>query len=443
MKTSILILVGLATVAGGIGGWFAARRLPARAVDRPADGARRILYYQSSMHPWVRSDQPGKCTICGMDLTPVFEGEAGKSVGADMVTLSSNGVSVLGVATRAVRRGPLTRTLRVAGVIDDDDTRHRFVSAWAGGRIDELFVNYVGAEVTSGQPLARFYSPMLLEAERQYLAILGRGAGGAGGRGMPGDGGLLEASAAQRLRQLGLTDAQIAALPGKDPTNLFSEILSPTGGTVVGRFVYAGQYVMEGERLFELADFSTMWFRFDAYEQDLAWIEPGQEVAVTTPSVPGQVLKAPIRFVDPNLDPMTRSAKVRVELPNPWVGEGTARRRLLRHRLFAEARVSVPAREVLRVPRSAVLSPDGQAVVYVDLGAGAFEPRRVRLGLKGDEDYEVLEGLEEGEDVVVSGNLMIDAQAQLNAAIHQTDAGHDHGAGTNAAGTTPDGGARP
>ena len=423
MKPLTPILVLLAAALGGAGGWFAAHRGHTSAASpSPTAGPKRVLYYQSAMHPWIRSDKPGKCTICGMELTPVHEGETGRSAGPGIVALSSNGVSVLGVEVSPVRKGPLVRTLRVAGVIDDDDSKHRLVSAWVGGRIDELHVNYVGAEVEAGQPLARFYSPMLLEAERQYLAVLGRsGHAGTASNPIAAEHALLRDSSAQRLRQLGLTDAQVAALPAKSPTNHLSDILAPVGGTIVSRFAYAGQYVMEGEKLFEIADFSTMWFRFDAYEQDLPWIRVGQKVAVTTPSLPGQVMDAAVTFIDPNLDPMTRSAKIRVELPSPWVGEGPSRHRLLRHRLFADARVSTTAPEVLLIPRSAVLSPDGKPVVFVDLGGGAFERKIVELGRRGDVDYELLSGLDEGDKVVVAGNLMIDAQAQLDAAIRQAD----------------------
>src|SRR5437763_1614880 len=193
--------------------------------------------------------------------------------------------------------------------------------------------------------------------------------------------------------------------------------------TVVSRHVYEGQYVKEGDRLFELGDFSTMWFQFDAYERDLPWLREGQEVEVTTPAAPGKVYVAKISFIDPNLNDSTRSAKVRVEVPNPIVEQEGRKRRELYRRLYAEATVKVDVPNVLAVPRSAVLSPGAQAVVYVDKGGGAYEQRRVRLGRVGDDSWEVLEGVAEGERVVTAGNLLIDAQAQLNQSVNASEPG--------------------
>jgi Cu(I)/Ag(I) efflux system membrane fusion protein len=189
-------------------------------------------------------------------------------------------------------------------------------------------------------------------------------------------------------------------------------------GTVVARFVYEGQYVAEGEKLFELADFSRMWFQFDAYERDLPWLRVGQEVEVATASAPGRVFRAPIRFLDPNVNEMTRVAKVRVELDNPPVDATHGTRRLLAHRTWAEGRVRVEAPDALLVPRSAVLNPGGEPVAYVEAAPGSYEQRTLQLGRIGDDDVEVLAGLAEGERVVLRGNLLIDAQAQLNQAVH-------------------------
>ena len=233
---------------------------------------------------------------------------------------------------------------------------------------------------------------------------------------------MLEA-ATLRLKRLGLTEAQIAPLPRKPAGELRTEILAPMSGTVVARQVYEGQYVKEGDRLFELGDFSTMWFQFDAYERDLPWLREGQEVEVTTPAAPGKVYLAKISFIDPNLNDSTRSAKVRVEVTNPIVEQDGRKRRALYRRLYAEATVKVDVPNVLAVPRSAVLSPGAQAVVYVDKGGGAYEQRRLGLGRVGDDSWEVLEGVAEGERVVTAGNLLIDAQAQLNQSVSESEPG--------------------
>ena len=431
MKATSFVLLVLALAGAAAGGYyFAAHQHGAHATASESAG-RRVIFYQSPMHPWIKSDKPGKCTICGMDLTPVYEGEKGVESKSGVVALGSNSIQVIHVQTTVATNQPLTRSFRFAGTIDDDDTRHRILSAYVKGRIDDLFVNYVGAEVTEGQPLATIYSPMLLAAEREYVNLARTAKGNE-------DAQRLLASARLRLTQYGLNEKQIAKLAEKKADDIHSEILSPMTGTVVARKVYAGQSLMDGEALFELADFSKMWLLFDAYEQDLAWLKTGQEVEITTPSVPNKVFKAAITFIDPNINMMTRSTKVRVEIPNPIIEIDGVRRRELSHRLYAEARVKVDSAPALIVPRSAILMAEsGKALLYVDKGGNAYEQRAVKLGRAADGVWEILEGLKAGEAVVTQGNLLIDAQAQLNASANPS-AAHNHAepATTNSASAT-------
>lgn len=398
---SLLLLLALGVTAG----WFARPQFSPQAGPGSSGGKgeRRVAFYQSPMHPWIKSDKPGKCTICGMDLTPVYEGNRGFDSEAGLVTLPPSSIQVTGIASTPVERTPIVRVLRVAGTIDDDATRHRLLTAWAGGRIDKLFVNYVGAEVREGQPLAQIYSPALLSATREYRVLAGKGANDPG----------MMASARKRLERLGLTAAQIDALPSSKEDSASIEILAPVSGTVVSRDVYEGQYVEEGARLFEIGDFATMWFVFDAYERDLAWLAVGQEVEVTVRARPGRSWKAPITFIDPNLNESTRSAKVRVDLPNPLLDRNGRLERELFHRLYAEGRVTLSSLPVLSAPRSAVLQAGPEPIVFVDRGGGAYERRTIRLGRIGDTRAEVLEGLADGDLVVTQGNLLLDAQSEL------------------------------
>ncbi len=409
---SLIVLITVGASAAGTG-WFAAKQF-GDAKPAASSSTRRILYYQSPMHPWITSDKAGRCTICGMKLEPVFEGERGFGGIEGVVMLGSNSVQVINVQTEVVTNRVLARTLKVAGVIEDDDTRHRRMSAYADGRIEKLFVNHLGAEVVEGQPLAVLYSPALLATESEYLTLLRQVSPDGLSATVRQERARLVEAAAQRLKRLGYSDAQLAALAKKDASDARTEILSSMTGTVVLRNVYEGQYVKEGELLFEIADFGTMWFQFDAYERDLGGLNAGQVVEVTSSSLPGKTLSAPIKFIDPNLNEMTRSARVRVELENPMVDDGGRKRRLLYHRLFAEGTVKLQSAAVLTVPRSAVLSA-GQPVVYVEAGSGAYEQRPVKLGQRGDDYWEVLSGVQAGERVVTTGNLLIDAQAQLNA----------------------------
>lgn len=397
MKTFLTILITAALAA--IGTWFFLRNDHASSASAESSGEREPLFYQSAMHPWIKSDKPGRCTICGMELTPVYEGEKGfdESGGDNVVALTQSQIQVLHVQTVTAKAQPLKRTLNVSGTIDDNATRHRVLSAYVDGRIDKLHINYVGAEVTEGQPLAGFYSPSLLQAEREYRQL----------------GGDLKRNTALRLLQMGLSQEQINALDTKPADALVSQILSPISGTVVSQSIYEGQYVSTGQALFEIADFSTMWFMFLAYEQDLAWIKPGLTVRITTPSAPGKNFSGKITFIDPNFDEATRSTKVRVELENPRVN---GRRELL-HRLYADGMVELEAPTVLTVPRSAVIQTGPEAVVYVDQGGGAYAHTPIQIGRRGDTHIEVLSGLNDGDEVVTNGNLLIDGQAEMNRAF--------------------------
>lgn len=394
MKHFITILIVIAALAAG---WFLRGNFGGSSSPgaEGSSGERKVLYYQSAMHPWVKSDKPGRCTICGMALTPVYEGEKGlEASSGDFVSLTQTQIQVLHVETAEAKVQPLTRTLPVAGMIDDNASRHRVLSAYIDGRIQKLQVNFVGAEVTEGQPLAEFYSPSLLQSEREYRQLTGE----------------LKKNTALRLQQMGLTPAQIAELDQKPGDALTSQILAPVSGTVVAQNVYEGQYVKEGDPLFEIADFSTMWFLFLAYEQDMPWIQIGQSVTVTTPSLPGESFEGKITFIDPNFDETTRSTKVRVELPNPLVNG----RRVLLHRLYADGALKVETPDVLSVPRSAVIETGPEAVVYVDRTEGAYERTVVKLGRRGDRLMEILSGIEAGDKVVTNGNLLIDGQAEMN-----------------------------
>lgn len=405
------LLIVVAIAAALAGGWYLGRQQSAPATGSTTSTERKVLFYQSPMHPWIKSDQPGNCTICGMKLTPVYEGDAATSSAAtgQVVQLTPQSLHVMRVETSTVTRQPLQRVIRVAGRIDDDDTAHRRLSAYVEGRVDHLFVNYLGAEVTAGQPLAALYSRELLVARGEYLQLIRQTAG-------PEKENSLTAIR-QKLRRFGLTSEQIEKLPSH--TGDTFDLVAPISGTIIERKVYPGQYVKEGDVLFEIADFSKMWFVFDAYERDLAWLRLGQPVEITGPSIPGKTLTAPVAFIDPTLVEATRSAKVRVVLDNPLVGDSGKTRRELLHKTFANGRIRTETEPVLTVPRSAVLSAGGEPLVYVEKGDRMYEPRSVTLGRAGDEVWEIVAGLQEGEKVVTTGNLLIDSQAQIEHPTQQ------------------------
>lgn len=395
MKKLVIIILVIAAVIG------ARVVLKPKAGEKLGEAGRKVLFYQSAMHPWIKSDKPGRCTICGMELTPVYEGDTGFDAtgGEDVVPLSQSMIQVMNVETVEAKVQQVAKTLRVAGTIEENQSRHRVLSAYIPGRIQKLYVNYLGAEVKEGEPLAEFYSAVLLQAEREYKALTGD----------------FQKAVQSKLLQMGLTTEQIQDLAEKPTDKLTSQILAPMSGTVVVQNIYEGQYVQEGEKLFEIADFSNMWFQFQVYERDLPWIKLGLKVEISTPAHPGKTFSGKIIFIDPNIDEVTRATRARVEFENPLEGG----RRLLAKGVYADGEVTLEPLEALAVPRAAVIQTGRDAVVYVDKGGGAYERRVIKRGVTGDKLVQVLAGVSEAEKVVVNGNLLLDSQAEMNRTFAQ------------------------
>jgi Cu(I)/Ag(I) efflux system membrane fusion protein len=389
-------------------------RLPAAEPAAPMREAAHV--FQCPMHPWIKSDHTGKCTVCGMDLVELA---ATTNTPEGVIALPASSITAIGVETTTVARQPLLRTVRVNGRIEDDDTSHRILSARVPGRVEKLFVNYVGAAVEANAPLATIWSPEMLTAQRVFVE-----------RTKSGDAaftGSERAAAREMLQQLGLSPTDLAELEKSLAPSPYVTVRAPGAGTVVAKSVYEGQYVQASDRLFEIADFSRMWFVFEAYEQDIPWIKIGQQIEITSRSVPGEVIHTTVEFIDPNFSEASRTTRVRATLPNPHFSVNGEPHRLP-HRVLAEGVVLVESPAVLAAPRSAVLDSGRGPVAYVALGNGQFEQRALKLGRRGDALVEVLAGLKESEAVVTTGALLLDAQAQLTR---------------EAAGNRPDGRAGP
>ncbi|GHT21759.1 hypothetical protein FACS189419_03150 [Planctomycetales bacterium] len=396
---SVLLFIGFAA-AFTAAGWFAGAHTAGGAKTGAAESnERKIKYYQCSMDPQITSDKPDKCTICGMALAPVYEG--GASTGTDndgLVKLAPGTADVISVAASPVLTAPIHKTLRVAGVIVDDETKHRVLSARVPGRIENLYVNQVGIEVVKDQPLAEFYSPDVLTAQRQYLEKVRAGERGAFTASEIADD-------REKLLGFGLVEEDIRKLEQtRKPEPMFT-LRAPFDGTVTSRRAYEGQYVGVNDELFEIGNFSTLWFVFDAYERDLPVLRYNQSVDVTFSSLPNETLTAPIAFIDPNVNPVSRTARVRVVLPNP-------NRRILNNQT-ANGIVHIETPPVLSVPRSALLYTHRKPVVYVETAPGAYQLRQVKLGIVGDDTAEVQVGVKEYERVVTQAALLIDSQSQM------------------------------
>jgi Cu(I)/Ag(I) efflux system membrane fusion protein len=375
-------------------GWFGGTARPHRA----AVGEYAISSRQCPMHPWVKTESPGTCTVCGMDLVPEKSEE---SASVNAVMLSPESVRASGVRTAAAARAPLVRTLRFSGKFEEDMTTHAVISAPVEGRIDGLGLVHGNGRVVQRQPLANMFSRTLLATAKEYKDALNHDEAAA-------------ATARRKLEHYGLVWEQIKSIPLRQDDDLYFGILSPRTGSVVKSHVVEGQSVRAGDKLFEITDLSKLWFTFPAFAQDLPFLEVGQVVDIEAADVPGRKIKARISAIGRQLDEATHTAHVRVELENP-----TGRLRL---NADGTAKVNLSAPEVLAVPRAAVLWPGAGPRVYVEKQPGLYEPRALQLGRAGDAVWEVLAGLSEGERVVTSAGMLIDGQAQLDSGMNDTGA---------------------
>ena len=411
MRALLLILIA---VAGGFaGGWFASGK---RGLSQPRadleNSERKLLYYQSAMHPWVKSDKPGSCTVCGMALTPIYSDTVSASGEHTTITLSTNTVATLGVRVTLVTRTNLVRPLQVAGRIVESDARRKRLSAYLPGRIEKLHVNFEGAEVTRGAPLVTIYSPLLLEAEREYRLLYRQSQMNHSTKITAEHGRLLDGMR-QRLLQYGLTAEQINHLPQKPDTIATSEILSPMDGVVTSQKIVEGQYLEEGQLMFEIVDLYTMWFEFDVYESDLSDLKTGQRVQVTVPASDTPPFSSVVSFINPNLNPIRRSAEVRTEIRNPVVSIQGVRSRTYKREMYAEGLIQLEQANVLAIPRSAVLDDGRSSRVFVESAPGLYEKREVKIGFRGSERWEIRSGLVENEQVAINALALFDSQLKL------------------------------
>ena len=299
-------------------------------------------------------------------------------------------------------REELYRAIRAAAKVTYDETRLTDVTLKFDAWIGELYANYMGAPVSKGGPLFSVYSPDLVSAQQEYLDTWRR-------RRDAGD--TLVRAARQRLSLWDIDDAQIRALEKRGTAQRYLPIVSPISGTVIEKHVVAGTAMKAGTRLLRLVDLSRVWIEGQVYEYELPLVKPGMQAEVVLPEIPGQPFKTTLTYVDPYLDPNTRTARVRVELPNP--------NGLLRPDTYAHIHLNVELGERLVVPESAVLYAGHSRVVFVDLGEGRLQPRKIKTGERNGDWIEVLEGVAEGETVVTSGNFLIAAESKLKSGINQ------------------------
>jgi membrane fusion protein, copper/silver efflux system len=369
--------------------------------SRPPE--RRVLYYRNPMGLPDTSPVPKKDSM-GMDYIPVYE-EGSPEADPSVVTISIDRVQRAGVRTEPVERRGLTTAIHVPGTVQLDERRQWSVTMRAEGFIEEIYAGATGQHVEKGQPLFRIYSPQIVQAQVDYRVAAGQGARQTGAR---------------KLRNLGVPEAHIESLNKKGDLPLSLDWPSPERGVLMTKNIVVGQRVMPGDELYRLADVSTVWVMADVPEQEIGRIKVGDRAIISVRAFAGQQFVGQVAFILPELKPETRTAQVRVELPNPG-------HRLL-HQMFAEVVIEAEASEpVLSVPSSAVIDSGLRQVVIVDVGEGRFTPREVKLGRRTSDFAEVLQGLKANERVVTRANFLIDAESNLKAALTALSSGSGSG----------------
>jgi Cu(I)/Ag(I) efflux system membrane fusion protein/cobalt-zinc-cadmium efflux system membrane fusion protein len=456
------LLIVLALVFGA--GWMVSRRIPARRTQSTSDMATPKQLWTCSMHPQVIREKPGECPIChmklvplnaslqspasapstapsghrkikywwdpmlgpssirhhpgqsamGMALVPVYEDEAAT---AGELTVDPAIVQNMGVRLAEVKRGPLSMTVRAAGYLTAAEPLRYDINLRLSGWIEKLSADTLGMPIAKGQKLFELYSPQLTVAVEELVAAKAAKASTAS----PGDpsspaaqaADALYQSAKQKLRLWGLSSEQVDHLASLKTAPATIPFFSLADGVLAETTVVNGSAVQAGQRIMRIVDHRTLWLDAQIDPLDLPWIHLGQPAQASIAGVPRKISRGKVIFIDPNVDPATRTTTVRLAIDNKNLK--------LRPGMYATVRLSAtPANDALLAPRSAIIDTGQRQVAFVAQGGGHFQPRDVKLGLVGSDGMaQILNGLSPGEQVVVTGQFLLDADSRMQEAVRR------------------------
>jgi RND family efflux transporter MFP subunit len=434
----VAAVLAVAVALGG-GYWWGARTqsgAPAVVAPGTADATsagarkeRKILYYRNPMGLADTSPVPKKDPM-GMDYIAVYDGEEPES-GTSQLKISVDKVQKLGVRVEPAVMRSLDRVVRAVGRIEVDERRVYAVAPKFEGWVERLFVNATGQHVSKGQPLFEVYSPELVSAQREY-AIAAEAVNALKDADDDPKASMrrLAESSLARLRNWDISDEQLRVLAQSGETRRTLTFRAPVTGIVMEKKAVQGMRFMPGDSLYQIADLSSLWVMADVYEQDIALVGTGSKAKVSIGAYPGRSFEGTITYVYPTLTPETRTVPVRLEIANPNL--------LLKPGMFADVDIPVGGKKkVLTIPNSAVIDSGTRRVVLVQLAEGRFEPREVKLGSRTDNHVQVMDGVKDGEQVVVAANFLIDAESNLKAAIAGFGTSGPSGAPGPASAVTP------
>ncbi|MBF0762030.1 efflux RND transporter periplasmic adaptor subunit [Dysgonomonas mossii] len=355
-----------------------------------------------SMHPQIKMDKPGKCPICAMDLIPLkTTGSGDAAIDPSAIQMSAEAVALANIQTTVVSKQNPVKELRLYGTVQADERLSQSQTSHVNGRIEKLFVNFTGERVGQGQTIATIYSPELLSAQQELLEAAK----------MQSVQPTLLQAAREKLRLWKLTDEQISRIERSKTVSPYVEVKATTSGIVVGKKVSQGDYINQGNVLFDIANLSRVWIMFDAYESDLPFLKVGDKLEYSLQALPGKTFSGTISFINPILDPVTRTVKIRIEASNP----GTQ----LKPEMYANAVIKSPLNQYdnqFVIPKSAILWTGKRSIVYMKQPGTvtpSFMLHQVELGPSLGDSYVVLSGINDGDEIVTNGVFTIDASAQL------------------------------
>lgn len=365
--------------------------------------------YVCPMHPQIVRNEPGNCPICGMDL--VLQKPASGEGPMPEVSIDARTVQNMGVRTAEVSRETLWKYIETVGYVGYDEDAVVHMHPRADGWVEKLRVAAIGDRVEKGQVLMDLYAPEIVQAQEELLiALRSRQNSVTAGRGDS-----LVASARERLRLLSIPEPVIDRLVRSARVQRTVPIVAERSGIVTEVGLKEGMYVTPALRLYTIADLSSVWVQVDVFEHQLEWVKSGFPAEISVAALPGRTWEGEVDYVYPTLDPMTRTLKVRLRFENP---EGVLKPNMLANVVIYGG----PKRDVVAIPREAVIpTAEGARVVKV-VGEGIFQPAEVSLGMQSGEQVEVLSGLEPGDRIVVSGQFLIDSESNLQASFRRMSA---------------------
>lgn len=428
MTKNIIIVLSAVVLCAGAYFLYTRYARPAETSHEAAQAVAKSdeFYYTCPMHPSVRSDKPGACPVCGMTLvkkTLTHEPRDEETSGIPSVHLSQSQRVVANVATQFVMKKRLRKEITAAGKIDYAEPSFRHISMRFPGRIEKIYLSYTGQHVGKGDPVAELYSPEAISAQQEYLLAKESYEQVSASPDLISNGAHeLYVQSRQKLLLWGFTEGQIIRLDSTGSTSEKVTIYSPVSGIVLKKNIEPQKYVNAGDDLYDVADLSTVWMYADVYEKDLQFLATGESIRMWADAYPGEVFSGKVSFVDPVVDPQTRTARVRAEFPNPGLR--------LRPGMFVKAEIEIPVLQSLAVPKTAILSTGRRDIVWIEVANNTFEPREITVGTSTESYTQVLSGLEEGESVVITGGYLLESESQLQhpataATPHDSGGSHD------------------